>query len=74
VTFSLLAPCTYQLKHMKTKRMLSLVIEPRTVVVLAGEARKQWKHGIPTAKQLAIRQRRLSITFRTIKPGRVRPS
>lgn len=47
-----------------------LYLEPRSVLVLAGEARFQWRHGIRPRKsdlvdgKRRIRARRLSITFR----------
>jgi alkylated DNA repair dioxygenase AlkB len=43
-----------------------VLVEPRSVYVLDGEARTMWQHSIPAAKEL-----RYSITFRTLRrvPG-----
>jgi alkylated DNA repair dioxygenase AlkB len=71
-TISLLAPCTYRLTQRKERQMHVRVLQPRSVVVLQGDARRIWKHGILTTKTDAIRERRLSLTFRTINPQRVR--
>ena len=41
------------------------VLRPRSLYVLAGQARSAWQHSIPAAKEL-----RYSITFRTLKESR----
>lgn len=41
------------------------VLSPRSLYILAGEARAAWQHSIPPAKQL-----RYSITLRTLKEAR----
>jgi alkylated DNA repair dioxygenase AlkB len=57
--------------------MRELIVGPGSAVVLSGEARSIWKHGIPARKtdQAAgvrvPRSRRLSITFRTVNLRRV---
>ena len=49
-----------------------LLLEPRSVVVLSGEVRSNWKHGIPgrmvdtVAGRERRRERRLSLTFRVM--------
>lgn len=51
----------------------SMYLEPRSLVVLSGDARTQWKHGIPARKNDSIdgrkrpRGRRVSVTFRTLR-------
>jgi alkylated DNA repair dioxygenase AlkB len=72
VTISLLAPCTYRLTHRQQQQVHVHIVQPRSVVVLQGDSRLIWKHGIPTTKTDAIRDRRPSLTFRTINPRRVR--
>lgn len=73
-TISLLAPCMYRLQDPKTKAMHMQLLEPGCVVILSGEARTHWKHGIPKTEATRIEAKRLSVTFRTVNPGRVRCS
>lgn len=48
------------------------VLAPRSLLVLSGEARFNWTHGIPARKSDVIdgkkiaRGRRVSLTFRTV--------
>ena len=50
-----------------------LLLEPRSLLVLSGPARREWKHGIAARKSDFVngsrvaRGRRLSITFRTVR-------
>ncbi len=49
-----------------------IYLEPRSLIVLSGEARYQWKHAIPARKSDMVgdfkigRNLRLSLTFRTV--------
>ena len=58
-------------KFDKTKK-IPVWLEPRSLVVLNGEARHEWLHGIPARKsdvwdgQKLERQRRVSLTFRKV--------
>ena len=58
-------------KFDKTKK-IPVWLEPRSLVVLSGEARSEWLHGIPARKsdvwegQKHDRQRRVSLTFRKV--------
>ena len=58
-------------KFDKTKK-IPVWLEPRSLVVLSGEARHEWLHGIPARKsdewdeQKHDRQRRVSLTFRKV--------
>lgn len=51
---------------------LSFLLEPRSIIVLSGEARYDWKHAIPARKKdlyqgiVYPRKRRLSLTFRKV--------
>jgi len=47
--------------HGKTWERVSHVVQPRSIYVLAGEARSGWEHSIPEVSEL-----RYSITFRTL--------
>lgn len=44
------------------RQVHELVLEPRSVYVLAGSARWAWQHSIPPTKEL-----RYSVTFRTLR-------
>lgn len=48
-------------------RVLSVRLEPRSIYVIAGEARSGWQHSIPAVEEL-----RYSITFRTLREKRKR--
>jgi hypothetical protein len=62
--------------HMKTKEIRAMLVEPRSVIVLSGEARNGWLHGIgafdshcfrgKVIKREGSRVRRTSVTFRSI--------
>ena len=68
-SISLISPCVMDfLKEEKTP----ILLEPRSLVVLSGESRYNWKHGIAARNSdiwegnKIFRQRRLSITFRKV--------
>lgn len=64
VGISLVSPCTFRFRRGPGTgdRPLSIVLAPRSVYVLDGEARTKWQHSIPATKSL-----RYSITFRTLR-------
>jgi hypothetical protein len=70
-SLSLLAPCVMQFRKMESGETESLLLEPRSLLVLSDEARYDWQHGIARRKndiwqRIRIpRERRLSVTFRT---------
>ncbi len=59
----------------KGKEKISLFLEPRSLLILSGEARFNWKHSIPSRKTdycnntKIPRERRLSLTFRNVILG-----
>jgi alkylated DNA repair dioxygenase AlkB len=61
---SLVSPCTFRLRRKvgETWERVSLHAEPRSVYLLAGQARTAWEHSIPAVDQL-----RYSLTFRNFK-------
>jgi alkylated DNA repair dioxygenase AlkB len=73
VSLSLLAPCVMDFRHPASGRCESLLLAPRSLLVLTDEARYDWEHGIARRKTdrwqgLRIpRSRRLSVTFRQLK-------
>ena len=72
VGISLLEPVIMDFRCLRSREVRALLLEPRSVLLLTGEARWQWQHGITAAPKLLyqgkvlLRQRRTSLTFRTI--------
>jgi alkylated DNA repair dioxygenase AlkB len=73
VSLSLLATCVMDFRHAQDERRASLLLEPRSLLVLGDEARYDWQHGIARRKndrwqgRVVPRSRRLSVTFRLLK-------
>jgi len=72
VGVSLLSECTMKFRPWpvekipsKRRKPLNQILEPRSAYILRGTSRNRWQHHIPAGKE-----RRLSITFRTLRPGR----
>lgn len=63
---------TAVMEFSKEAEKISLLLEPRSAVVLAGKARYDWKHCIPSRKKdlfqghVFPRKRRISLTFRKV--------
>ena len=75
VGVSLLSECTMQFRRWpviktgpKRLKALTQLLEPRSAYILRGHSRGAWQHRIPPVKQ-----RRLSITFRTLRMKRALP-
>jgi alkylated DNA repair dioxygenase AlkB len=64
--------CVMELSAVKAEGAKSLLLEQRSLVVLAGESRYKWRHAIAGRKtdkvgaQVLSRKRRVSLTFRTV--------
>lgn len=75
-SLSLLSACVMDFTHAKTGEKVSHLLRARSLLVMQGEARHGWKHGIAPRKTDQIdgfslpRARRISITFRTVCVGR----
>lgn len=69
-SISLGSPCVMDFIQVQTGEKKSLLLEPRSLLLLSGEARHMWKHGIAGRKTDRIhgmdiqRRRRVSLTFR----------
>lgn len=69
-SLSLHSPCLMEFRHGETGDRRVLWLEPRSLLVLAGEARWSWLHGIPArqrdrhAGSLHPRRLRISLTYR----------
>ena len=70
VSLSLLSATT--MNFFKENHSIPLVLEARSVVILQGESRYEWKHSIATRQsdkidnQIIKRKRRVSLTFRKV--------
>jgi alkylated DNA repair dioxygenase AlkB len=73
VSLSLLSACVMDFRNVTDGRRESLLLEPRSLLVLSDEARYEWQHGIANRKSdrwkgaVIRRARRLSVTFRLLK-------
>jgi alkylated DNA repair dioxygenase AlkB len=71
-SLSLGSPCVMDFTHSKSDEKSSLLLEPRSMLVLTGDARYIWQHAIAGRKtdryngQIIQRTRRVSLTFRKI--------
>jgi alkylated DNA repair dioxygenase AlkB len=74
-SLSLLSPCVMDFRHAPTGRRERLLLEPRSLQVMAEEALYHWEHGIAPRKRdvwhglPVVRGRRLSVTFRFADAG-----
>ncbi|WP_345955473.1 alpha-ketoglutarate-dependent dioxygenase AlkB [Mucilaginibacter sp. PAMB04168] len=71
--------CIMRFIRGKNEEVIDVEIPRRSVYVMQDDARKKWKHAIPPRKKDNIdgnmkhRERRVSITYRKVKPKKVRP-
>jgi alkylated DNA repair dioxygenase AlkB len=71
-SLSLMSGCLMEFANVPRSDVKALWLEPRSLLVLTGEARHQWTHGIrPRLSDVVhgskiMRTRRLSLTLRTI--------
>ncbi len=71
-SLSLGSPCVMDFTHSETGEKSSLLLEPRSLLVLTGDARYVWQHAIAGRKtdryqgQIISRTRRISLTFRKV--------
>ena len=74
-SLSLGSQCVMDFTHSKTDEKSSLLLEPRSLLVLTGDARYIWQHAIAGRKtdrynrQIIRRTRRISLTFRKVTVG-----
>lgn len=68
--------CVMEMTSAAQGEVIPLLLERRSMLVLSGDARHFWKHGIPKRKTDLVgetrrpRGRRVSLTFRTVILGR----
>lgn len=72
ISLSLGSHCVMDFSHGKTKQKLSILLLPGSLIILEGEARYKWQHGISRRQKdnyegnILVRQRRVSMTFREV--------
>ena len=73
VVISLGSACVMDFADSESDAAARLLLEPRSALVLSGDARYRWKHGIAAQPsdewngQTIQRRRRVSLTFRNVK-------
>ena len=73
VSFSLLSSCVMEFRRVSDGLRESMLLGPRSLLILEDEARYEWEHGIARRKSdrwkgaVIPRRRRLSVTFRMLK-------
>lgn len=71
-SLSLGSACVMDFTHATTGEKQSHLLEPRSLLILSGDARYHWQHAIPARKsdryngEIIPRGRRLSLTFRNV--------
>ncbi len=71
-SLSLGSGCTMEFTPLRMQEALNQRLEPGSLLVLKGESRFEWKHGIPARKSDEVgeawvqRARRVSLTFRNV--------
>lgn len=72
VSLSLISECVMNFRRRGAEHQETMLLEPRSLLILCDEARYDWEHGIrPRKKDVwrgrrIDRQRRLSVTFRFV--------
>jgi alkylated DNA repair dioxygenase AlkB len=74
VSISLLQPCN--MKFTRGTESHTMTLMPRSILIMSGEARSEWKHQIPSRKTVTLADgstyrksedyRRISLTYRTL--------
>ena len=72
ISISLGSTCVMRFTREDSDAVKEILLEPASALILTGEARWQWKHGIPAREsdvvdgRELIRARRISLTFRDV--------
>ncbi|MDX1993187.1 MAG: alpha-ketoglutarate-dependent dioxygenase AlkB [bacterium] len=80
LSLSLGSACVMTFEHIRQGWQMTQLLEAGSLLVMRGEARYEWKHGIPARKtddhngQRLARARRLSLTFRKVVAQEVQNS
>mgnify|MGYP000085455545 CR=1 FL=1 len=72
-SLSLISTCVMRFASQTSSRHMDLLLQPDSLLVIAGEARHEWTHAIPARKTDLVegrkfqRTRRISLTFRKMR-------
>ena len=72
LSLSLGSTCLMDFVHVESKRIISLLLEPRSLLIMSNDARHKWTHGIGGRKSDEYsgksfpRETRVSLTFRKV--------
>ena len=72
-SLSLLSACVMRFASQTSSRHMDLLLQPDSLLVMAGEVRHEWTHAIPARKTDLVegrksqRTRRISLTFRQMR-------
>lgn len=72
ISISLGSKCVMDFINLKSKEKIEVMLEPRSLVIISGESRYNWTHGIASRKTDTFmdrkfeRQLRISLTFRNV--------
>jgi alkylated DNA repair dioxygenase AlkB len=72
ISISLASYCIMDFVHVKSKQKIEVMLEPGSLVIINGEARHKWTHGIAQRKTDVFkgnkfdRKLRISMTFRKV--------
>ncbi len=72
ISLSFGSPCVMDFIHSQAKEKISILLPPRSLIVMQKAARYEWQHGIAARKKDKyegiefIRTRRVSMTFREV--------
>jgi alkylated DNA repair dioxygenase AlkB len=72
ISLSLGSPCVMVFTNLRTRDDIEMLLEPGSLLIMQGEARHRWMHGIPARKTDVVngqpiqRGRRVSVTLRTV--------
>lgn len=75
ISISLGSACVMEFRPLSGGQPIPFLLQPGSMLVMQGEARMAWKHGIPARKSDVVggetiaRGRRLSLTFRQVLPA-----
>jgi alkylated DNA repair dioxygenase AlkB len=71
-SLSLASSCVVEFSHRESSECVPVFMEPRSLILMSGEARYAWRHAIPKRKKDLFRDnwiprgRRVSLTFRKV--------
>ena len=66
-SISLGAPRRFKFRHLETKEQVEATLEPGSLVVMSGLSQSCWEHEVP--RQKSIREPRINLTFRQVRPA-----